>query len=89
MKMTNQGLAALTALAFDQAQTTMATGVVKCPDQTILATHHKGPLAKQIDAQLVAGFTDIVEVAHHMPVIEEHPLGLHRKQPLPAVGPGR
>ena len=66
----------------------MPADIVKRPYLTILAAHDQGALTKNVEAEILAGFGNVADMAGQLPVAAEQDVTLKVQQLAIGVGPG-
>ena len=82
-------LAAMAGVAVDEARGAVPTDVVEGAERAVRVAHHEDALAGQVEAQIVAGFPELADVADDVPCAHEDRLDLEREELGVVVGPGR
>src|SRR5690606_11071758 len=76
-------------LAVHHPRAAVAAEVVEGPHLAVLPAHDDGALAKDVEGQPVAGRGDVVDMARHLPVVQEDVVAFQPEQRLAVIGPGR
>ena len=86
---TDDRAAAMALLAIDHAGAAMTAEIVKGAHHAVVAAHHHGAFAEQVEGQPVSGRGHVAHMSHHLPVGEEKLLTFEFEQRWRMIGPGR